>query len=183
MSDMETELMVRARKGDGKAFGLLIRGYLTRVYRTALLFVHNSEDAADICQEVLIRAYRAFPRFDPARPLYPWLYRITRNVCINHVRRRDAATVAMEDLGWVPSTYEGPEAQAVRAGEAESIRRAMARLSESHREILSLKHYADCSYAEIAEILDIPIGTVMSRLYNARRRLADILTSSEGETS
>ena len=182
MTDMEQQLILQAQKGDGAAFGILVKDHLTRVYGTAYMFLRNAEDAADISQEVLIRAYRSFGRFDPSKPLYPWLYRITRNLCINHVKRSGAASVAMDDLAWVPSAYEGPEEQAIRKDEAETLRQAMDELSASHREILSLKHFGDCSYAEMADILEIPIGTVMSRLYNARRRLRDILTRIEGET-
>lgn len=178
MTGMEQQLILQAQRGDGAAFGMLVKDNLSRIYRAAYMILRNAEDAADISQEVFIRAFRAFPRFDASKPLYPWLYRITRNLCFNHIKRADSRSVAMDDLGWVPSEYLGPESLAVRNEDAAIVRKAMGNLSAPHREILSLKHFADCSYAEMAEILDIPIGTVMSRLYNARKRLGEILRGS-----
>ncbi len=178
---MEARLIVAAQSGDAAAFEQLVRRYSRRVFRLAYSFLHNSDDAADVVQEVFLRAFRNLARFDVQRSFYPWLHRITRNLCLNRreLKANREATLPTEDL--LPAAGRDPLALTLEREEIETLRRALCSLPEMHREILMLKHFQECSYAEMAEILDIPIGTVMSRLYNARRKLRDLLTETEVE--
>ena len=176
---VESELILAAQSGDAAAFSSLVKQYSRRVYRLAYSFVHNVDDAADIVQEVFIRAFRNLSRFDTTRALYPWLHRITRNLCIN-LRSRKAnteTTLPTEEI--LPAVSADPLAVALENERLVTIRQAIDELPAMHREIIVLKHYQECSYAEMAEILDIPIGTIMSRLYNARQKLKVLLEEVE----
>lgn len=173
--EMETQLIALAKGGNNDAFRQLVNLYGRRIYYAAYSFLHNVDDAADIVQEVFLRAYKNLSSFDTGRPFYPWLYRIAKNLCINTVKRasRRDTTLPAEEL--IVSTMPDPAAAALRHEEMEQLREALARLPEKQREIINLKAFQDCSYAEMAQILDIPIGTVMSRLYAARLRLEELL--------
>lgn len=176
--EAEGALVERARRGDRIAFGLLVESYLPRVYRVAYGIVRNREEAADIAQDALVRAYRGIRRFDPSRPMFPWLYQITRNLALNRIERmRNREGTLMIDVLF--DGDPGPEDAAVADDERTRVRRAVARLQAQHRTVIELNHFQECSYREIAEILGIPIGTVMSRLYHARRRLRSILEEEE----
>ncbi|MFW5683225.1 MAG: RNA polymerase sigma factor [Spirochaetota bacterium] len=170
----ERVLIERARDGDRDAFSFLVRRYLDRIYRVAYSVVHNADDASDVAQETFVRAYRNLARFDPARPLFPWLYQIARNLGINRIqriRKRETGLPEYELVG----RERGPAETAVRMDEATRVRAAVEMLPEQHRIVIELNHFQECSYKEMAELLNIPIGTVMSRLYHARKRLRTIL--------
>lgn len=171
----ERALIERAQGGDVEAFGMLVRRYLGRVYRVAHAVVRNGDEAADIAQDTFVRAFRRIDRFDIERPLFPWLYQIARNLALNRIERvrRREATLSGQDA--LIAMGPGPEEAAVAASESERVRRAVASLSEQHRAVIELNHFEECSYDEMAEILGIPIGTVMSRLYYARQRLKTLL--------
>lgn len=149
--------------------------YGRRIYYAAYSFLHNVDDASDIVQEVFLRAYKNLSSFDTSRSFYPWLYRIARNLCINTVQRASRKDTALPAEELIPARTGDPAAELLRKEEIEELRTALERLSDKHREIIKLKDFQDCSYAEIAEILDIPIGTVMSRLYAARSKLREVL--------
>lgn len=155
---------------DRDAFISIFRAYDRRVYAAACRMVFNREDAADITQEVFYRAWRNFKNFDASRPVFPWLYRITKNLCINKSKKKSGSESSLE----FPDLCRGRdsvEESAVRDESRREIYRAVMSLPPQHREIIILKHFDECSYEEIADILDIPKGTVMSRLYNARKLL------------
>lgn len=171
--DMETQLIVLAQRGNRDAFGELVNLYGRRIYYAAYAFLHNVDDASDIVQEVFLRAFKNLNTFDTSRALYPWLYRITKNLCINAVQRASRRDMTLPPEEIIAGKGRDPEAEAVRNEEAAQLQKAIALLPEKHREIIRLKHFQECSYAEIAEILDIPIGTVMSRLYAARGKLKE----------
>jgi RNA polymerase sigma-70 factor (ECF subfamily) len=172
---MEAQLITQAQDGNRDAFAKLVDLYGRRIYYAAYSFLRNVDDAADIVQEVFLRAYKNIGSFDTSRAFYPWLYRIARNLCINTVQkasRKDTALPAEELL----SARDGdPASDLLRKEEVEQLREAIERLSDKHREIIKLKTFQECSYAEIADILGIPIGTVMSRLYAARSKLRELL--------
>lgn len=159
----------RCQDGDRTAFEPLVRQYRRQAYAAALGLVKRPEDALDVTQEAFIRAYRAIGDFDAGRPFYPWLKTIIRNTALSWLSKRRPTTNA-EGLDQQPWTVT-PDMLASRREEIERLRRALNRLGERDREILYLKHYEQLKYKEIAQALDIPIGTVMSRLYAARVRL------------
>lgn len=160
---------------DAEVFETLFRGYDKRVYYTALRYLGKAEDAADITQEVFLRAWRHINSLDPNRAVFPWLFRITRNLCINKCKKRSSTEIGLE----FPEHTMGKDAveENVLAKEAQKeVKDAILNLPDKYREIIILKHYDECSYEEMAEILDIPKGTVMSRLYNARKMLKERLS-------
>ena len=178
--NMEKELILRARAGDKAAFSDLTRSYLHRAHRVAYRYLGNSEDAADTCQELFLRIYRSLPRFDTERPFYPWLYQILKNLCLNQLRiRSKARTVPLGELD-LPGCLPAPDGKLLRKEKMRSLYAALKSLSAPDREILMLKHFDGLRYAEIAATLEIPVGTVMSRLYNARCRLRRELAAREG---
>ena len=176
---MESELILAAQGGDSSAFATLVNRYSRRVYRLAYSFVHNVDDSADIVQEVFIRAYRNISRFDTNRALYPWLHRITRNLCINLKSRKANTETTLPAEEIIPAVSSDPLAVALENEKLIAIREAIEELPPMHREIIILKHYQECSYAEMADILDVPVGTIMSRLYNARQKLKVLLEEVE----
>lgn len=161
---------------ESEAFAAMFRAYDRRVYYTALRYIGCRDEAADITQEVFLRAWRNFGNFDKTRPVFPWLFRITKNLCINRSKRKSGSEAGLE----FPELQEGKESverEILEREQAAEIKKAVLALPEKFREIIILKHYDECSYEEMAEILDIPKGTVMSRLFNARKMLKTNLES------
>jgi len=181
----ESRLVREAQRGGVEAFSKLVEKYKRRAYFAALGLVRNHHDALDLSQEAFARAYRAMRRFDTTRPFYPWLYRIVRNLCLNHLKRRsrqqEVSMEIIEPRGGesLADSRAGPAELAVRNELRERLWRAMENLTPEHREILVLRHFQEMSYAEIAETLECPPGTVMSRLHAARRNLRDRLDEFE----
>jgi len=179
---VDRDLLLRTRSGEIEAFGELVRAYMRRAYYAALGLVGNHDDALDLSQEAFARAFRARDRIDPELPFYTWYYQILRRLCFNHNRNRRTRRNLLRDAGeWLAEEAgrrapgENPERAAERAEDRARVRRALAALRAKEREILVLKEFEGLKYREIAELLGIPIGTVMSRLYAARRSLADAL--------
>lgn len=180
----DTAFIELAQQGDRAAFGELVRRYQKRAYAVAYGLVGNREDALELAQDSFAKAYKAMDRFDPAMPFYPWLYRIVKNTCLNHLnkrkRRGEVSLDGMMETGRDFSTgRDGPEEFAGRRELRRRIALGLARLGDAHREILTLRHVEELSYAEIAEVLEVPKGTVMSRLHAARRSLREALEHAE----
>jgi RNA polymerase sigma-70 factor (ECF subfamily) len=178
----EAILVRRARAGETAAFGELVSIYMQRCYYVALGMVGSPQDAEDLSQEAFVRAFRARARLDPDRPFYPWLYQILRRLCFNFTRDASARRRKLEYAGgWLVaesrSRAAADDPERVRATDAlrESLEREIAELSPTQREVFVLKEFQGLKYREIAELLDVPIGTVMSRLYAARQKLAERL--------
>lgn len=151
---------------------------LRRGYVAAYRFLGSAEEARDVCQEAAARALSARESYDPARPFYPWFYRILKNLCIDRVKQRqkegpgEADTAQSAASGQTSAEYQILESERSRA-----ISRAIEALPDDLRELIELRHFQDLSYQRMAEILECPIGTVMSRLYRARRALREKLLS------
>jgi len=180
----ETALLVAARNGDRAAFGALVRLYQRRAYAAAYSIVGNTEDALEIAQEAFVRAFRAMDRFDTKMPFYPWLYRIIRNMCFNHLKRRqrrgEHSLDGMMATGFdLPCGERTPEEIAQFADLKRAIHEGMQGLTPDQQEILRLRHFLEMSYNEIAECLDIPAGTVMSRLHGARKSLRRLMEARQ----
>lgn len=176
----ETAVLVEAVKGDRQAFGDLVRAYQKRAYTIAYSFVGNREDALEMAQESFARAFKAMPRFDTQYPFYPWLYRIIKNTCLNHLKKKkrhgEVSLDGMMVTGFdVRDMGPSPRGEARREELRRSLRAAMDALSPEHREILIMRHFQELSYKEIAACLEIPQGTVMSRLHAARKSLRGAL--------
>ena len=174
----ESELMARAREGDRDAFGALVERHMRRAYHAALGLIGSPDDALDLSQEAFVRAFRARRTLDPSRSFYPWLYQIVRRLCFNMVRDRRTRRERISDArSWLVDQSEQRHAgmdprRALESDEARRrVQRAIATLPPNDREVLVLKEFEGLRYREIADLVGIPIGTVMSRLYTARRRL------------
>ena len=174
----DSEALRQCLQNDKQAYGVIVKKYMKRAYFTALALVGNHDDALDLSQEAFIRAYQALARFDIQQRFFTWYYKILRNLCLNHLRNRSKFTVLanIQESKMVDNNAD-PSLLAERNDLSERLWQAMATLNAEHREILVLKEIEGCSYQEIAERLDIPIGTVMSRLFNARKHLKDKLGS------
>jgi RNA polymerase sigma factor (sigma-70 family) len=154
------------------SFQGLLEAHYSRVLRAALGMLGDRESAREAAQEAMTKAYAARDRYDHSQPFYPWMYRIVRNTCLDIRARQRIRRTAPLDEGRVVAGGVGPERAAAREEEAALLWRAMSGLSAEHQEILNLRHFQDLSYAEIAQLLGVAEGTVMSRLYRARKALA-----------
>ena len=185
VADDDGVLIRRAQAGDAEAFGRLVERYMRRAYYSALSLVGSREDALDLSQEAFVRAFRARQTLDPERPFYAWLYQILRRLCFNFLRDRRTRLRNLEAAGsWLAAEAAGRQAvDPARALERDEERRrvgaAIELLPAREREVLALKEFEGLTYREIASLVGIPIGTVMSRLYSARQRLADALEETQ----
>ncbi|HET7343925.1 MAG TPA: sigma-70 family RNA polymerase sigma factor, partial [Methylomirabilota bacterium] len=186
MDSDDAALIERCRAGDLSAFEPLVEKYRQRVWRVAYNILRDREEAWDVAQEAFIRAYQALPAFRGQSAFYTWLYRIVMNVAADRGRSRGAQARAfgserVPEEDWervLPDPAGGedaPDTAAARTENRGKIMRALDTLSADHRTIIVLSDLEGLSYREIAETLDIPMGTVMSRLHNARKRLRDAL--------
>jgi RNA polymerase sigma-70 factor, ECF subfamily len=181
----ESHWIKAARDGDAAAFGRLVRQYQDRLVN-ALLYVCGSHDEAeDVAQEAFVQAYVKLATFAGDSAFYTWLYRIAMNGAISRRRRRrDAESVEenRENTGREPEDgAEQAEERLLREERAVLVRLALARLSEEHRAILVLREIDDCDYDQIAAVLEVPVGTVRSRLHRARLQLKEQLDEVLGK--
>jgi len=182
----ERNVILEWKKGSKRAYEELVRHYMTDAYLVAYGFVQNREDARDLSQDAFVKAYQARESFDETRPFYPWLYRIIKNHCLNFLKRagRNSTSLFYEDnpdRERFSSRGSTPLEEMETNERHEMLRAAIGMLSEDHREIIILKNFKEHSYQEISEILEIPIGTVMSRLYYARAALKQLVERLETE--
>ena len=184
--DDEQKLLMRCRRGDKQSFERIVTLYMRRAYSIALGFVGQHEDALDLSQEAFIRAYKNIKKYDPNRRFFPWFYQILKNLCFNYLKKRKElcfSQVSTTDESQIANqTADGfdPYLLVERNELKESIWKAIGELDDKHREIIILRHFQDLSYNEIAEVLICNKGTVMSRLYYARRELKEILNNKLG---
>jgi RNA polymerase sigma-70 factor (ECF subfamily) len=177
-SAIDASTLRRARAGDAAAREDLARRSGDAAFRFALQLLGDRETARDVAQDSVLRFFSALDRVDPERPAIPWLLRIVRNRVID-LKRRDrarggaarASERAPEAALELPDTGPRPLERSVERELQPLVWTCLAGLEPAHREILVLRDYQDLSYRDIAEVLDIPIGTVMSRLHAARRTL------------
>lgn len=181
-ASMDVDLVRRARSGDRAAQEKLAQRHRRSMYILALQLMGNRDDALDVVQDALLRFITTLHRFDLRRPVRPWLYQIVRNRAVDlhrrHKVRRHESLDAVDDDGRqyeIRDVSVDPERDVVRSQLRARIWQSLDELSPKQREILVLRDYQDLSYTEIAETLNIPIGTVMSRLHGARKRLRTVL--------
>ena len=178
---LDRTLVLRAQSGEQAAFGELVSRYMQRAYYAALGLVGSHDDALDLSQEAFARAFRARASIDPERPFFPWLYQIIRRLCFNHTRDTSSHRKKLQKAGsWLSDATMGnspdsPERALERSELRDQVAAAIERLTARDREVLVLREFEGLRYREIAETVGIPIGTVMSRLYSARRHLARVI--------
>jgi len=170
--DVIKEIAQRDRR---QAMDLVVRRYGNRILKHAAYILKSVDDAVDVTQEVFIKAMREDRFFDEGFKMKAWLFRVTSNLCFNQVRDRKRRRGLLEKHPR-PRSIAPDQVDTVFADERhQAIQEAIDQLSENHAEILRLRYYSDLSYAEIADTLQIKLGTVMSRLSRARGKLVEVL--------
>jgi RNA polymerase sigma-70 factor (ECF subfamily) len=176
----EAELIQLAQRGDTEAYATLVRLHERFVYNLALRSLGNPEDAADAAQDAFVRAWVGLPEFRGASQFRTWLYRIVVNLCINRSPRlrRDLDALTHDEFPELPS----PDTVSVRVEQRElhaMIHREVERLPEQYRLLISLRYQHDLAYEEIANLLNLPLGTVKTGLFRAKERLRESLAIYE----
>ena len=177
---METDaaLVMAIKAGNKQALGTLAEKHKHLAYRTALGLVGNRDDAHDISQEAFLRVYRSAKTYDNSKAFLPWFYTIIANLSRTWLTRRtnrDYKMVDADEHSYLLVEDSNPETELAKKQTVKALRQALEQLSFDDREIISLQHFRGMSYDEIADLLEIPRGTVMSRLYYARKRLAKLM--------
>lgn len=177
----EREWVAAALDGDNKAFGKLVERYQKKVYGLAFGILRNREDAWDVAQDAFVKAYKNLGTFEGNAAFYTWLYRITYNLSLDVLRSKgrrqteELTEQTQEAAGDDSPRPEHPSETAERRELADVVKQAMTKLTEKHRAIIVLREIEGLSYEEMAEVLQISKGTVMSRLFHARRNLAALI--------
>ena len=171
----ETELVSRAQQGDRGAFSELVCQHYPGVIRVVQRMCGDVQLAEDAAQEAFIRAWVNLPTYNPLSPLRNWLYRIAVNSALDMMRKKTTDPVDDEEMLMIADQSPGPEATLIQNERIALLQKAVQSLPDAARSVLVLKEYGELSYQEIAGVLDIPIGTVMSRLNYARNRLRELL--------
>ena len=180
MDETDSALVRQCQAGNKDAFGALVKRHAPRAVGTAALLLGNHDDALDASQQAFVRAWRSIKRFDGRASFYTWYSTILRNVCISLYRRRSRRkAVELPDNHPEPRPWADPELLAQKNEQARRIWRAIQQLPIKHREVIVMSHFQHLAYKEIAASLEVPIGTVMSRLHAARKSLREKLTGEE----
>ena len=182
---MDDNLLVhQARSGSREAFSALMELYQTKVYNLALRMTGSPEDAADLCQETFLNAWKGLPNFQGNSSFSTWLYRLTNNACLDFIRREkkrrgmDVLSLNDDEKDFdelIPDDSPTPQAKLEEKERTEALRRALGKLSEEHRQVLLLREVSGLSYTEIAKVIGQEEGTVKSRIARARLSLRNIL--------
>jgi RNA polymerase sigma-70 factor (ECF subfamily) len=179
MRDDDSMLMRQLKRGKITALASLVEKYKKKAYFLALGMVGNADDAYDLSQEAFLRVYQSAKTFDDSKRFFPWFYAILTNLCRTFLKKRSSAaeaTVDLDDVEYMLADTVTPESVALAKDEKRMLVEALNTLSFEDREIIVLSHFRMLSYSEISELLHIPKGTVMSRLFYARKRLAKLLS-------
>jgi RNA polymerase sigma-70 factor (ECF subfamily) len=184
VKEEDIQLVARARSGDERAFRGLLQKYERAVFSICLRMVRNREEASDLSQEAFIKVFGSLDRYNPQYAFSSWLFKITSNLCIDHLRKRRVDTFAMDEpidgeRGEIQRQYVAPdptpEETLSRAETMQRLEAAITALPEHYRIMLVLRHQEDLSYEEIATTLEIPLGTVKARIHRAREMLKGLL--------
>lgn len=178
MNDASTltdeELATRTQKGDRDAFGVLVDRYEEKLSRYGRKFLSREEDIEDMVQEMFIRAYQNIQSFDPKQRFSPWMYRIAHNTFVNELRRKSRSpffTVDFDSFVGHPHADEVPERDAEAREMREMVAKGLEQLAPKYREVLILFYEENLSYQEIADVLQVPLGTVSVRMKRAKEAL------------
>jgi RNA polymerase sigma-70 factor (ECF subfamily) len=172
----DRQLAARIARGDTRAFASLLDDYGPRVQRLVRRYARDEPDAEDLTQEIFVDLYRSIGGFRGASSLGTWVYRVALNHCLKHVERRRPVGVPYDDaLRAHADETANPAHFAARSELGDQVHTALDRLTPEHREVVILHELQELTYSECAEVLQIPIGTVKSRLSYAFRRLRDAL--------
>ncbi len=189
----DLQLVDAAKQGDRRAFRILVQRYQRKVYAVAYGFLRNREDALDVVQEAFIKVHRYLEKFEGNSSFYTWLYRIVANLCIDHIRRNkrhrgvEFDDALRHDDNDVPdpltSTLQGlgdPTEMMRRKEIMSAFTDCLQHLSDKHRAVIVMREVQGLSYEEMAKAMDCSKGTIMSRLFHARRNMQKLLTERLG---
>jgi RNA polymerase sigma-70 factor (ECF subfamily) len=171
----EHNLIAEAQQGNRSAFGELVQRHYDEVVHIVYRMCGEVQTAEDATQEAFIRAWVNLPSYQPRSPFRNWLYRIAMNATLDILRQKPGVDIDDESMVMLADQNPGPEATLIEKEEAELLQEAVKVLPEASRAVLVLREYGELSYQEIARTLDIPVGTVMSRLSYARSRLRETI--------
>jgi RNA polymerase sigma-70 factor (ECF subfamily) len=186
-AEEERKLVAAARRGDADAFRDLVKRFQRRAYAVALGMLHDPDDARDICQEAFLKVHRAIATFEGDAQFFTWMYRIVMNLCIDHLRKKRGERIEFDDAqandevddqsGIAPKRLGFDPHRALADKELRGrIHGALAKLSAAHRAVLVMREVDGLSYQEMADVAGVSIGTIMSRLFHARKKMQKLLT-------
>ncbi|MDA0814297.1 MAG: sigma-70 family RNA polymerase sigma factor [Verrucomicrobia bacterium] len=188
----DSDLVLQAQAGDPRAFEALVNRYRGKVYAMIYNMIHNDADAWDLAQDTFLKAWKALPGFEARAGFYTWLYRITHNVTYDWMRKKKITSGAVEFDDTIrfqgieaasrttPAAADAPDVGMERSELGARIRSAIEQLSPDHRAVILLKEVEGLKYEEIATSLECSVGTVMSRLFYARKKLQMLLADVYG---
>jgi RNA polymerase sigma-70 factor (ECF subfamily) len=180
MDLIEYRIVKRAKKGDRLAFAELVELYKDKLYNLSYRMTGNPQEAEDVAQEAFLKAYANLEKYDPKHKFSTWIYRIATNLCIDRMRKKkpdyslDAEVDGIEGgdmYSRLPSSELTPEEEVVRAEMQSEVQQAIANLPENYRAAVILKYMHDMSLQEIADILEVPVSTVKTRIHRGREAL------------
>lgn len=187
MQTRDGELVKRSQEGDRASFDILVREHYSLVYNIAYRMLGDHDRAADATQSAMVRAYKALSRFRQDATFSTWLYRIVTNVCLDELRQKERGTQSLTLLTEnsdteleerdIPDSKGDPAADAEQRERQELVQEALGRLASEHRAVVVMYDLSGLSYEEMAETLEIPLGTVKSRLNRARHALKEELAA------
>ena len=169
----DCEIVLQLKQGSLESLGILYDRHRMMVYRTALVITGDPEAASDLCQDVFLRLYRFADRIDPERPIEPWIYRMTANLSYTWVKRNRRILQPLEDLAdWLAGSAKNQPYETVeKRDDWHQVQQAVSTLPLAQRVVVVLYYLNDLSLLEISEILEVPVGTVKSRLHYGRQTL------------
>ncbi len=173
----ETALIERARQGDSEAFEVIVRTHADAVYGHALRFFGDPATAEDAAQEVFIKVFRSLPSFDGRSSMSTWLYRVTRNTCLDLFRQGRRRAVPVDPVDLADRIEQDFSAAVI---DTQLLEQAIAALQPEDRDALGAVGLFGLSYAEAADVLEVPVGTVKSRVFRARKALVAMLGMTRG---
>lgn len=184
MKEEDILLIERCKKGDESAYRALLKKYENSVHSICYRMVRNTEEARDIAQDVFVKVFNMLDRYNPHYAFSSWLFKITANLCIDSIRKRRASFISFDEPvqqeeGSIPRQFESPgrnpEEVVIDRQHGSMVSEAIETLPEHYRIIILLRHQEQLAYEEIAEQLQIPLGTVKARIHRAREMLKNRL--------
>jgi RNA polymerase sigma-70 factor, ECF subfamily len=175
----DSDLAQRAQRGDIDAYGEIVRRYQRVVFSTCYRLLGERREAEDLAQEVFLHAYPRLQRYDVQRPFGPWVRRVATNLCLNHLQIKFPALVPLDEEAEQAASAEDVAQEQERVALAQQVWATLCALPPHYRAVLELRHYQELSYADIAEILHLPLSDVKSHLFRARKLLAEKLKVDE----
>ena len=182
----DEQVIEQCKKGSPEAFAELVRRHQGTVYSLCYRMTGNAVEAEDLAQEAFWRVYQGLGTFRRGARLRPWLHRLTANVCLDALRKRKPAMLPLEEaIGGAsepqtPHGEESPEQAYLRGEERLDVQQALLHLPGEYRIVLVLRYLEELSYREIAETLNVPVSTVETRIYRAKKMLSEVLSPVEG---